>query len=405
MKKHSKNIQKEELRNKIMGFGEKSVRKNFFPDLQHKTEEHKHGLKLLNQVNDAICFIDLDTYQILDYNLAFADYFALPNTNIKGRIFLNLILNENVSLTKQTLEQIKLGSLEKLSLVLKYEIQNADKIMVGETSFSLSRLGGANFFIAVVRDITDRVAAENRLKNMNVQLEKKVEERTNKLKEINAELEQFAYIVSHDLKAPLRGISQIAYWLKNDFLSDLEPEGLELLDMLMQRVNILDQIIAGILQYSRVGRTETDKELIDLKELIDEVHSLFDTNKKFELQTKLENNFIIAHKIRIEQVIQNLVDNAIRYGDKEKTIVTIESYDLSNSWKIIVRDNGPGISKKYHDKVFKIFQTLHPKEVNSTGIGLSIIKKIIELYDGTIHIDSVLGKGTSFIINIPKSQS
>ncbi len=398
-------MQKEELRNKIMGFGEKSVRKNFFPDLQYKTEEHKHGLKLLNQVNDAICFIDLDTYQILDYNLAFADYFALPNKNLKGRIFLNLINNENASLTKQTLEQIKLGSLEKLSLILKYEILNIDKLMIGETSFSLSRLGDANFIIAVVRDITDRVEAENSLKNMNLELEKKVEERTKKLKEINAELEQFAYIVSHDLKAPLRGISQLTYWLKNDYLSDLEPEGLELLEMLIQRVNIMDQLIAGILQYSRVGRTETDKELIDLKELIDEVHTFFNTNENFELLTKLENNYIIAHRIRIEQVIQNLVDNAIRYGDKEKTIVTIESYDLNNSWKIIVRDNGPGINKKYHDKIFKIFQTLQPKEVNSTGIGLSIIKKIIELYGGTIHIDSVLGIGTSFIINIPKSQS
>jgi signal transduction histidine kinase len=275
--------------------------------------------------------------------------------------------------------------------------------MIGETSFSLSKIGDSHFYIALIRDITERIEAEKKLKELNNELERKIEERTEKLKEINSELQQFAYVVSHDLKAPLRGISQIAYWLKNDYLDKLDTDGVDLLEMLIQRVNILDELIAGILQYSRVGRTEADKELIDLTELLDEVYTFFSTSENFELKYQLENNFIIAHKVRLEQVLQNLIDNAIRYNDKEKTIVSVESYDMGDSWKIIVRDNGPGIAKKYHDKVFQIFQTLQPKDSQSTGIGLALIKKIIEMYNGSIFIDSEVGKGTAFIINIPKS--
>lgn len=403
MKKHYNNNSKEEIRKKIMGFGEKSVRKNFFPDLQSKTEEHKHGLKLLDQISDAICFIDTDTLQIIDHNYAFSNYFSDDKESIKGRIFINLLKEKDKELIKKTFNFLIDGNSESdKSVVLDYLGAGESADFIGETSFSLSSLGDSNFIIAVIRDITKRVKAENELQNLNAHLERKVEERTQKLKEINSELQQFAYVVSHDLKAPLRGISQLAYWLQSDYSDVIDEEGKDLINMLIQRVNILDDLIAGILQYSRVGRTDTDKELVDLQEILDEVAILFEGNENLELQFNLENNYVVAHKIRIEQIFQNLIDNAIRYNDKDKTIISIESFDLGSVWKILVKDNGPGIDKKYHDKIFQIFQTLQEKNSDSTGIGLALIKKIVEMYNGHVFVESEPGKGTSFIINIPK---
>ncbi len=406
MKKHYNQIDKDEIRKKIMGFGEKSVRKNFFPDLQSKTEEHKHGLKLLDQISDAICFIDIDTYQIIDHNNAFGQYFAINEESLKGRMFVNLLEEKDKEFIKKTFINIKEGRAHSdQSIVLDYLGKESYNAFIGETSFSLSHLGQATFFIAVIRDITKRVQAEKELHDLNAHLEKKVEERTLKLKEINSELQQFAYVVSHDLKAPLRGISQLAYWLNSDYGDKLDDEGKNLIKMLIQRVNILDDLIAGILQYSRVGRTDADKELVDLQDLLDEVSALFAANDKLELRFNLENNFIVAHRVRMEQIFQNLIDNALRYSDKEKTIVKIESHDLGSVWKIAIRDNGPGIDKKYHEKIFQIFQTLQEKSSDSTGIGLALIKKIVEMYNGNVHVESELGKGTSFIINIPKEQN
>ncbi|MEJ2567380.1 MAG: two-component regulator propeller domain-containing protein, partial [candidate division WOR-3 bacterium] len=234
-------------------------------------------------------------------------------------------------------------------------------------------------------------------------LEKKVAERTEELKKSNEELENFAYIVSHDLKAPLRGINELAEWITDDYQDKLDKEGKENLKMLRERAIRMDDMIQGILEYSRIGRTEGKHEKVDLNKLLDEVIDLLapPDNVKIEIENKLPE--YTADRTRLIQLFQNLLSNAIKHAGKPKGTIKITCEEKPTEWKFGVSDNGPGIERKHWDKIFKIFQTLDPDPKNkSTGIGLTIVKKILDLYKGRIWVESEKGKGTTFFFTLPK---
>jgi signal transduction histidine kinase/ligand-binding sensor domain-containing protein len=235
------------------------------------------------------------------------------------------------------------------------------------------------------------------------ELEKEVAERTDDLKKSNKELEDFAYIVSHDLKAPLRGINELSNWISEDYQDKLDKEGKENLKMLQERATHMNDMIQGILEYSRIGKTEEKKEKVDLNKLLKEVIDLLapPANIKIEVENKLPE--YTADRTRLTQLFQNLLSNAIKHAGKPEGIIKVGCEEKTTEWKFSISDNGPGIEKKYWDKIFKIFQTLetNPKD-KSTGIGLTIVKKILDLYRGKIWIESEKGKGTTFFFTLPK---
>jgi len=228
------------------------------------------------------------------------------------------------------------------------------------------------------------------------ELEKKVDERT-------ADLESFAYITSHDLKAPLRGINQLAEWLYEDYGDRLDKEGKESLKMLQERSIRMNDMIQGILEYSRIGRTEENKEKIDLNKLLKEVIDLLNPPDNIKITVKNELPEYTADRTRLTQLFQNLLSNAIKYANKPQGIVKVNCEEKPTEWQFSISDNGPGIEKKYWDKIFKIFQTLETDiRDKGTGIGLAIVKRIIDLYRGRIWVESEMGKGTSFCFTLPK---
>jgi len=234
-------------------------------------------------------------------------------------------------------------------------------------------------------------------------LEIKVAERTEELNNVNKELKDFAYIVSHDLKAPLRGINELSNWISEDYSDVLDKEGKENLGLLRERTERMNSMIQGILEYSRVGRTELEAEKIDLNNLVEGVIDLLapPDNIKITIEDKLPE--YSANRTRLSELFQNLISNAIKYTDKPEGIIKINCTDEGNEWKFGVSDNGPGIEEKHFEKIFKIFQILGsvPSE-KSTGIGLTIVKKIIDMYKGRIWIESSVGKGTTFYFTLPK---
>jgi len=235
------------------------------------------------------------------------------------------------------------------------------------------------------------------------ELEIKVAKRTEDLKNANEELKDFAYIISHDLKAPLRGINELSDWISEDYANILDKEGKENLKMLRERTARMNDMIQGILQYSRVGRTEGEAEEVDLNELLEEVIDLLapPDNIKITVENKLPE--YTADRTRLTQIFENLLSNAIKYIDKPKGIIKIGCTEKENEWEFSVTDNGPGIEKKHFEKIFKIFQTLESKKTDeNTGIGLTIIKKIIDLYKGRLWLESKIGKGTTFYFTLPK---
>lgn len=221
----------------------------------------------------------------------------------------------------------------------------------------------------------------------------------------NKELNHFAYIVSHDLKAPLRGISSILTWLEEDLETCLKDETKETFEILKSRVKKMENLITGILQYSKASHPEI-YEPVQTKILINEVLQTLPCPPHIHIE--LADNFPLVHaeKVKLGQVFSNLISNAIKYNDKEKGLVKIDCADHESSSRFIIEDNGPGIEKQYHDKIFMMFQTLQ-SEVSSenTGVGLAIVKKIIEKNGGEIWVESDLGKGSKFIFTVPKQQN
>ena len=255
----------------------------------------------------------------------------------------------------------------------------------------------------VFSDISKRIEAEQEIKTLNEELEERVKERTRNLEILNEELQNFAYVVSHDLKAPLRGIGQLAQWISYDYYDILDESGKENLNLLNNRVTRLNSLIDGILKYSRAGRILSNIVAIDLSSLVMEILDLISV--PFNVNVKIIDKLpvIKGDLIRIEQVFQNLIGNAIKYNDKKKGLIEISYEDNNNYWKFRIKDNGPGIDSKYHEKIFGIFQTLSTeKSSESTGIGLSIVKKIVEMHGGKIWVESNPGFGCSFFFTIKK---
>ncbi|MBN1975744.1 MAG: PAS domain S-box protein [Sedimentisphaerales bacterium] len=249
--------------------------------------------------------------------------------------------------------------------------------------------------IGVCSDVTNRRNYEQRQKELMAELEK-----------VNEELTSFAYIVSHDLKAPLRGVKVLADWLCEDYADKLGPEGKNQMELLVSRVDRMHNLIDGILQYSRIGRIEDNISEVDTQQVVTDVIDalLPPANIRITVENKLP--VIMCEKTRMFQIFQNLISNAVKYMDKEEGIIKLDCAEEEDFWKFSVEDNGPGIEEKYFDKIFQMFQTLSPRDqYESTGIGLTVVKKIIELYGGKIWIESKVGNGSIFLFTIPKQKN
>ncbi|HEY4060974.1 MAG TPA: ATP-binding protein [Puia sp.] len=222
------------------------------------------------------------------------------------------------------------------------------------------------------------------------------------LKKRNDELDQFAYVVSHDLKAPVRGISNVVHWIEEDLEREISPKMREYLDIIPTRITRMESLIDGLLRYARVGREQSIKEDTDVTSLIDELGELI-VPKEYTLAT-VNLPKLRTEKLLLQQVFSNLLSNAVKYTPAGSSI-TISAIDIGNHYEFSVSDNGPGIDGKYHEKIFVIFQTLRERHDNeSTGVGLSIVKKIVEDRNCSIRVVSAAGKGTSFIFTWSKEE-
>ena len=255
-------------------------------------------------------------------------------------------------------------------------------------------LGGNVFLQATVRDITESKRAEQ-----------KQAELVQKLSEVNQDLKDFAHVVSHDLKAPLRAVRTVADWLCTDYQDKFDERGKENLQLLGKRVDRMQSLIDGVLQYSRVGRTEQGTAPVDLNQLAPAVIDNLAAPEHISIHIENDLPTVEADATRVTQVFQNLLSNAIKYMDKPQGNITVRCVEEDGFWRFSVCDNGPGIEQRHFDRIFKLFQTLAPREGNeSTGVGLTITKKIVEMYGGRIWVESEVGKGSTFFFTFPKRQ-
>jgi signal transduction histidine kinase len=253
-------------------------------------------------------------------------------------------------------------------------------------------------------EVAERQRAEEQLRELNLNLEGRIRSRAAQLQARNIELQEFAYAVSHDLKAPLRGIRQIAEWLSKDYENVLDEEGKELLGMISTRTQRMNNLIDGILAYSRIGREEESVQEIDLVRLVKAVSEGLGVPDHITVNISEELPHVLGNPIRFEQVFLNLLDNAVKFMDKPNGLITVKCAEKTRVYQFSVSDNGAGIDPKYHEKIFKIFQTLAPSQddENSTGIGLALVHKIVDTWNGETWIESSPGQGSTFYFTYPK---
>jgi PAS domain S-box-containing protein len=293
------------------------------------------------------------------------------------------------------IHQILNSDLQNVETTVKMLTARGKEIWVG-VSLSMQYAGDVHVgYIGTFSDVTERINAEKKLKSYMRDLER-----------INAELDQFAYVVSHDLKAPLRAINNLSEWIEEDISHLLEGDTLDQFRLLRGRVHRMESLINGILSYSRAGRIKTVKEKFMIKSLLDDLHETF--NSKTPVRFILGNDtdlLLETEKITLTQILQNLISNGIKYNDKPEVEITIGWKDDDTCTEFFVGDNGPGISPEFHERIFVIFQTLQSRdEVESTGVGLAIVKKILDEKGGKIHIESEMGEGTKFFFTWPKNE-
>ena len=263
-----------------------------------------------------------------------------------------------------------------------------------EIAVSRATLDGEVKFIGLVRDITRRKADEARVREL-------VEE----LRKSNEELEQFAYVASHDLKAPLRVIHNAAGWLAEDLAPHLDDDTRESLDLLQSRATRMDHLLTDLLEHSRIGRKGEAEQIVSGSAFVETLRALLDLPEgmRFEVEGPFEEVQLPLMPLKV--VLLNLVGNAIKHHDRPEGRVRLTLEPREGAWEFTVEDDGPGIPPAYHDKVFRIFHTLKPRdEVEGSGMGLAMVRKHVEVAGGTIELISDGTRGTTFRLLWPHAR-
>lgn len=260
--------------------------------------------------------------------------------------------------------------------------------------------------IVIVRDMTEVEQTQAKLQaraNELARLSAMLAQTNATLEDRNRELEQFAYVASHDLKAPLRAIANLSEWIEEDLQGQLPAENQKQMHLLRGRVHRMEALINGLLEYSRVGRTKVSVVPVQVADLLDEVVDSLAPPPTFTVTIAPQMPTLRTNAMALRQVFANLISNAIKHHHTDQGHIHVTVKDQGECYEFAIADDGPGIHPDYHQKIFTIFQTLQARDTKeSTGIGLAIVKKIVEAEGGKIWIESHEGQGATFYFTWPK---
>ena len=218
----------------------------------------------------------------------------------------------------------------------------------------------------------------------------------------NADLEQFAYMASHDLKQPLRGIDNLAQWIVED-CGDLLPEqSLGHLDMLMDRIHRMEALLDDLLEFSRAGRVRSEPEPVRIEDIVEETVAVLAPPQEFSVRYEGGDLELMTSRVELEQILRNLIGNAVKHRDRDDGEIVVSATRTAIGVEITVADDGPGIPEQYHERIFEMFHTLRPAdEVEGSGVGLALVRKLVEAAGGTVTVDSRAGEGATFRFGWP----
>ncbi|PQO40794.1 PAS domain-containing sensor histidine kinase [Blastopirellula marina] len=255
------------------------------------------------------------------------------------------------------------------------------------------QIGNEQFVLASIVDISERKRSERSLAEYTRQLEKS-----------NEELDEFAYVASHDLRSPLQAVKNLANWIRDDNAETLSDESVRHVDLMHQRIQRMERLLDDLLQYSRVGRVEQSIGEVDVAKLLDAIIDTLPRPEKMQVQVKPGMPVLRTLRAPLDLTLSNLIQNAIKHHDRDDGIIKVSCEDAGDYIRFSVEDDGPGISPEFHERIFKMFETLRPRDdVEGSGMGLSLVQKTVETIGGTISLESQPGQGSTFSFTWPKN--
>ncbi len=353
-------------------------------------EEQKKQLSVI--VDNSSLGIALTQFgKIIQTNKAFQNLLGYTAEELIKQEVKDISLKDEYAASADSMKRMNHGEIDSFTVNKRY-LKKDGNTLWAKTNVAAVRNhnGDIKYQVALIEDITEQLEFEKQRNRLVKNLEKS-----------NQELNDYAHIVSHDLKSPLRSMNALISWLKEDYQEELDENAQKSFDMLLKKVDKMDHLIDGILKYSSIDKTDQPNKNIDLDEVVSDIIDVIHIPDHITIKLTTTLPVVQGDKFRLQQLFQNLISNAVKYNDKEKGIIKVSCKDIKTYWEFSVSDNGQGIPSKYHDKVFQIFQTLDDKK-ESTGVGLSIVKKIIDLYEGKIWIESEEGIGTTFHFTLKK---
>lgn len=359
-------------------------------EISHLLTEQKRQLDIIIE-NSPISIALIEDGRVVKANKTFLDLLGYSETELKKLSVNDISSPEESAESVRLLALMESGELDKFSIT-KHYIRKDGTTLLAKTSVNAVKDvdGSVAYEVAMIEDITEQ-------RNLERQKEKLLKE----LEASNQGLQEYAHIVSHDLKSPLRSISALATWLTEDYQDKLDDNGVFNLQQIQEKIAGMDKLIDGILKYSSITNDHLENSPVDLNEVVNEIREIIFIPENVNVIIMNPLPTISADKTKIHQLFQNLISNAVVNIKKEEGLVQIHSEESEGYWQFRIQDNGIGIPEEYHEKIFKIFQSIGDGK-RSTGIGLSIVKKIIELYEGRIWLESSKGEGTTFFFTLKK---
>ena len=370
----------------LWSYDDITIQKNYKESLKAQKEKYS---SIIANMNLGLLEVDLND-QILMANQSFTEMSGYSEEELLGKTASDIFL-----IPESKADFDKNDKVRRKGMSNSYEVRIKTKynklkywLVSGAPNYDVN--GKMLGSIGIHLDITEMKLLETQKEQLLKNLEQQ-----------NEHLNEYAHIVSHDLKSPLRNISALLSWTKEDFREKLGEESLMNLDLMQGKVEKMDHLIENILRYSSIEDGNIQNQELNLQELVSEIIELIYIPEHISVSILRKLPIIYGDRTRIQQVFQNLLSNAVNYIDKEKGFVEIDYTENTTHYTFSIKDNGIGIKKEHHQRIFKIFNALGTHE-KSTGVGLSIVKKVIDLYEGEIWLDSEVGKGTVFFFSLKK---